>query len=242
MKLFKMEAKNIQKQFPDGFSIKRTNFLLDKGLTVAFLGQNGAGKSTLFQMLTGNLELSSGEIYIDQELVTTENFLVKKKIGYLPQNPCLPKWVSGIEILRYSASLHDLEDPEDRINKSLLYWDCESFKKLPLEVCSHGMQKRIGLAIAFLNDPNYLILDEPFSGLDLHHVYCLEKKIIERQKKGQLTIISTHIAPYVAKLCQTVFMIRSGSIKKIKGWTEKNEINRVEMIRNQFEKKNSKIS
>ena len=97
--------------------------------------------------------------------------------------------------------------------------------------------KRISLAIALLHDPNYLILDEPFAGLDLYHVYCLEKKIQERKKKGQLTIISTHIAPYVAKLCQMVFILKAGHLTKIRGWEDASEKERVLTIRNQFERK-----
>lgn len=234
MNNIQIKAQDIQKDFHNGFSIKKVSFSLNGGTTVAFLGPNGAGKSTLFQLLTGNYELTAGKIWLEKEELTIDHVHLRKKIGYLPQDPRLPKWVSGIELLRYAASLHQLKNPQQIVQATLSYWDCDSFKNVPLEICSHGMQKRIGLALATIHDPHYLILDEPFSGLDMYHMHSLENTITARQKKGKLTIISTHIAPYVAKLCQKVFVIKAGKLDRIKDWETFDDTKRMHVIKEHF--------
>ena len=109
--------KNLSKEFNTGFVLGRVNLHFSSPATICILGQNGAGKSTLFQLMTGNLEADSGEIYYGREKVVVDNYLLKRKIGYLPQKPLLPKWITALEVLRYAAHLHGVLDSKNLINK-----------------------------------------------------------------------------------------------------------------------------
>ncbi len=114
------------------------------------------------------------------------------------------------------------------------YWDCDYYASKPIATLSHGMQKRIGLAIASLHDPELLILDEPFSGLDLFHIKALEDEVKNRKKRNLTTIVSTHIAPYVARLCDDVFIVDSGQVSTLSGWQEADHLTRVDLIEAKF--------
>ena len=168
-----IRIKNLRKTFSSGFCLKDINFFTEKPTTFCILGKNGAGKSTLFQLMTGNLEPDSGEIRYNGELMRVDHYQIKRKIAYLPQKPVLPLWVTPEEVLQYTACLHSLENMKENIKKNLDYWDCKEYSNRSLATCSHGMQKRVSLAITSLYDPEFLILDEPFSGLDLSHIYSL---------------------------------------------------------------------
>ncbi|MEZ4742994.1 MAG: ABC transporter ATP-binding protein [Bdellovibrionota bacterium] len=225
---------NVKKEYPGGFCLGPVSLELYSGTTIAFLGKNGAGKSTFFQLLTGNSDASSGSILLGDKKLTPDKFELKRELGYLPQNLHLPKWATCLEILRYGASLYQLDDADKKITAAIEYWDCSFFKNKPLAACSHGMQKRVGLAIANLHDPACLILDEPFSGLDLFHTKALETVIKNRQDSGKTTLISTHIAPYVAQLCQKVYTVELGSINLLKNWDGADYLKKISLIEDEF--------
>ena len=207
---------------------------LDGGKTVAFLGKNGAGKSTLFQLLTGNLDATDGLVRIAGKRLTPDTPEHKKLIGYLPQKHVLPKWVTGQEVLRYAAGLYGINDAHSKLKQSMEYWDCASYAKKPLAALSHGMKKRVALALATLNDPELLILDEPFSGLDLFQIKALDTEIQRRATAGKLTILSTHIAPYTAKLCNDVYVVENGKIAELPKYKESDQLQRVALIESKF--------
>ena len=229
-----LEVKSVTKKYSSGFQLNAQSFTLTKGQVTAFLGPNGAGKSTLFQLLTGNLDASTGEIFLKGQKLTPESCTLKRNIGYLPQNIQLPRWVTGQEILNYGASLYQLKNSKEKIASLISAWDCSSYINRPLAACSHGMQKRIGLALSTIHSPDLLILDEPFSGLDLLHMRTLEHLILDRAEKGQATILSTHISSYVAKLSHEVFVLKLGTIKKLNTWTSEPLLSRISIIENEF--------
>ncbi|MBI2603649.1 MAG: ABC transporter ATP-binding protein [Deltaproteobacteria bacterium] len=213
-----IEAEYLKKSFPPNFVFAGRDISIGYGETVAFLGANGSGKSTLFELLTGNMDASEGEVFFRGERLLPERFLLKRQIGYLPQIMHLPKWVTACEILSYASSLYGLSDRKQRVKESLAFWDCEEFQKRPLAVCSFGMQKRVGLALATLHDPICLVLDEPFSGLDLYHIHTLEQAIQRRHAEGKSTLLSTHILSFVVKLCRKVFLLDEGLLSPLIGW------------------------
>ena len=229
-----IRIKNLRKTFSSGFCLKDINFFTEKPTTFCILGKNGAGKSTLFQLMTGNLEPDSGEIRYNGELMLVDHYQIKRKIAYLPQKPALPLWVTPEEVLQYTACLHSLENMKENIKKNLDYWDCKEYSNRSLATCSHGMQKRVSLAITSLYDPEFLILDEPFSGLDLSHIYSLENYIERRKKEQKTTLLSTHIAPYAAKLCDEAYLLSHGELKKIDIWATSSYEDRLTLIRNYF--------
>ena len=217
--MISLEVKNLGKKFAGRFELKAADWRLEGGQTVAFLGPNGAGKSTLFKLLAGQIEPTAGQVKIGNIVMTTDNFALKRQVGYLPQNFLLPPWVRVHDILVYAASLLLHKHPEKVAATSMAHWDCASYAQEAFVSCSHGMQKRVALALATMNHPDVLILDEPCSGLDILHIETLQQHIRDRHKACQLTILSSHVVPYVAKLCHRVFTIDNGSVAEMDRWS-----------------------
>ncbi len=223
----------------DGFQLGPVTFAVGSGETIALLGKNGAGKTTLFQVLTGNLDATDGEVRVAQEKLTPDRPDVKRRVGYLPQNPALPRWVSGVELLRYAAALHGLKD-QRRVDDSLQYWDAASYAKKPIATLSYGMQKRLGLALACLHDPEVLILDEPFSGLDLFHIKALDDELARRGKAQRATVVSTHEAASAARSCSRALILDAGKLTELPGFSAANLVGRIEQIEEAFFGKGSR--
>lgn len=229
-----LEIKNLTKSFGESWTLGPVNISLERGEVCALLGKNGAGKSTLFQITTGNMDAGSGEIRLNGEKLTPDTFRLKQKIGYLPQNPVLPRWASGEEILLYAAGLYEIPARKTFVDELMNYWDCAFYRKKPLAALSHGMQKRVGLALSSMHDPELLILDEPYSGLDLFHIRALDDLIERRRKSGKTTLMSTHIAPYTAKLCDRVFIIEAGQLSQLPEWENQTFTARIDAIEARF--------
>lgn len=230
-----LEIAKLKKNYEkSSFEIGPVNLTMGAGNTLGVLGKNGAGKTTLFQMITGNLMPSEGQIIVAGKKILPDNPEAKRGIGYLPQALDLPRWVTAFELLNYALQLYGLEKPKQKREDALDYWDCNSFAHKPIAACSHGMQKRVGLALCMIHEPALAILDEPFSGLDLYHIRALQQCIARRKKQGLLTILSTHIAPYAAELCDQVLMIENGHVSSHEKWTQLNEKQRVSAIEEFF--------
>jgi ABC-type multidrug transport system ATPase subunit len=225
-----MQVENLTKTYGTGFTLGPVSCSFDPGQTVGILGKNGAGKSTFFELLTGNMDATTGSITMSQGRLTPDRPDLKRLIGYLPQNPVLPKWVTANEILSYSALLHELSDSVEKVKDSKLYWDCEGYASKPIATLSYGMQKRVGLALATLHNPDILILDEPHSGLDLFHVRALDEAIQDRKKQGKTTIISTHVSSFAAAMCDRLHMIDRGELKLLDGWQQLSFMDRMAAI------------
>lgn len=207
----------VQVSFADsGFSLGPIDFRAAGGETIAILGCNGAGKSTLFQLMTGNLEPHKGKVYLKGEPFTIERYELKKAIGYLPQNLPFPPWVTGGEILAYQAGLTGIS--EAIVAEQIATWQMADYIGSPCAGYSHGMSKRVGLALALMTNPELLILDEPFSGLDITQTHKLLDIIERRQCAQQATLVSTHILPYAAKTCTRAVYIAAGTIAEDAAW------------------------
>lgn len=224
----------LQKIYAKGFVLGPCTFAVEAGDTLAILGKNGAGKSTLFELISGNLDPSAGEVKIGAAHVRVDQPAIKRRFGYLPQHVHLPPWVTGLDVLRYAAMLHEVPRAEEAIQKAISTWDLADFVGYPIETGSHGMQKRVALALAHLHNPDYLILDEPFSGLDLYHIRALQQSIEERKTSGKITILSTHIAHFVAKLCQRVFVLDNGTMQEIPQWSGLEFLDKIQKIEERF--------
>ena len=231
----RFSVNNLQHQYPSNpFQLGPLDLSFADGTCVGLMGENGAGKSTLFQIVTGNLQASGGEVRLGEHLITHDAFALKKLFGYLPQNLELPQWVSATEILRYASRLYQLEDAEALIAKTIRYWEIDSYKNKPIAACSHGMKKRVALGLATIHNPDLLILDEPFSGLDLYHIKALQDLIAKRRDDQQITVLSTHIAPYSAKLCSRILRLVGGQLSELENWRDMNYLDRITAIEQLF--------
>ncbi len=229
-----LSLKELLKSFPSsGFQLGPLNLELRPGERLALFGKNGAGKSTLFQILTGHMAADSGEVHVFGERMKTDSHELKMRMGYLPQHLELPRWVSAHDIITYALKLYGMENLESKRSEILERWDASYYAKKPLGACSYGMQKRVALALATLHNPEILILDEPFSGLDLFHIRTLEDLLAERSS-GQITIVSTHVASHVAKLCERAATIRDGRLEEISSWPQASFMSRLDLMEAEF--------
>lgn len=229
-----LDIVDVNKKYPGGFHLGPISMQIKAGETIALLGKNGAGKSTLFQLITGSLDATSGSIHLLGERMIPEAFALKRRIGYLPQNMQLPRWVTGAEILNYAAHLYQLPNATAAVKTAADYWDCSSYLHKPLAACSYGMGKRVALALANLHEPDLLILDEPTSGLDLYHIRSLEDRVLARRAAGKATIISTHDTHNAARLADRALIIEAGQLRALPRWEESQIIDRIQLIENTF--------
>lgn len=211
-----------------GFRLGPISLQLELGECLAVLGRNGSGKSTLFEAATGQSDIDEGTIRFRSSILTPDQFMLKRLMGYLPQNPRLPIWVTGMELLRYASQMHQLQDGEAKVEACLRLWDCLDFAYKPIGRCSYGMQKRLGLALATLHQPQLLILDEPFSGLDLYHIRTLEELIAQRT--DSMTILSTHTMEHAALLCHRAIALKDGRASAFDAWPQQSKDQRLQSI------------
>jgi ABC-type multidrug transport system ATPase subunit len=229
-----LKTADLEKKWPGGFHLGPLNLEFRGGETVGILGKNGAGKSTLFEIISGNADKTSGQVFAAGKPVARDQPEIKRVVGYMPQNLRLPRWVTPIDILHYAALLHEIPNPAEMVQRSAAWWDIMDWMDRPLAACSHGMQKRVALALAMQHNPPCVILDEPFETLDIVHVKALEAEIERRRNAGLLTILSTHMAPYAARLCTSVLILERGQMTQLDHWSTSSTLERVELIEAAF--------
>jgi ABC-type multidrug transport system ATPase subunit len=223
---------NLTKRHSADFQLGPLSLTLSPGDTLGVIGKNGAGKSTLFQLLTGSMDASSGTAKLDQDMIGVKAFHTKRRMGYLPQAEFLPRWVTGHELMRYAAHLLNVQPKT--MEEAMVYWDCDSYSDQPIAAYSHGMQKRLGLALAHQHEPDVVILDEPFEGLDIFHTRALFDAIAKRTKRGQITVLSTHVAPYLSRACNRLLFLDSGTPTEMTDWARLDEQKRTALIEHLF--------
>jgi ABC-type multidrug transport system ATPase subunit len=229
-----IESKNLTKKWTTGFQLGPINFSADPGETIAVFGRNGAGKSTFFQLLSGSLDRSEGDLKIFGAKMSPDAVDIRRRIGYFPQESLLPHWTTPAEILHYTARLFNLPSPEAKVEEQLKQWDALGWKDRPLCKASHGMQRRIGLAVSMIHDPDLLILDEPFNALDIINARHLELAIKSRSERGKTTLVSIHSPLIAAALCPRAVILEAGKLDELTGWPNHNLTDRVKLLDQRF--------
>jgi ABC-2 type transport system ATP-binding protein len=212
---------NLVKDYKTGFSgkkarvLKNVSFDVCKGEVFGFVGPNGAGKTTTFKSILGFVAPTEGKI----ELLGQEhsNSDAKSRIGYLPENPYFYDYLTGEELLYYMGELHGLRRKHlhERVDELLRKVRMEHARKVQMRKYSKGMMQRIGIAQALINDPEFLILDEPMSGLDPIGRREIKDLILEEKRKGKTILLSSHMLSDVEALCDRVGIIMEGAVIKI---------------------------
>lgn len=208
-----IKVKELSKRYGDRWAIQGLNFTIDKGDVVGLLGPNGAGKSTTMKILTGYMSPTSGEAEICGYNVFESPAEVKKRIGYLPENPPLYPDMTVFKYLEYVAKLKKTPKNKvlENINYALEKTQLSEVKNRIIKNLSKGYKQRVGIAQALVSNPEVLILDEPTVGLDPKQV--AEIRHLINELKGQHTVIlSTHILPEVQASCNKVIIIHQGQI------------------------------
>jgi ABC-2 type transport system ATP-binding protein len=191
---------------------------------LGFLGPNGAGKSTTMKILTGFIPQTSGKASVCGFDVETQPLEVKRSIGYLPESNPLYTDMYVRESLAFIANIHQIPNPEKRIDEIIELTGLTPEKHKKIGQLSKGYRQRVGLAQAILHDPQVLILDEPTSGLDPNQLIGI-RQLIRDLGKTKTIILSTHIMQEVEAVCDRVVIINKGTIvadDTLKGLTKKN--------------------
>lgn len=206
-----IELKLLRKSFADVVALDNVNLIIPKGSIFGFLGPNGAGKTTLIRILTGILSSDSGQIFLNERPIDK---LSMKRIGYLPEERGLYKKMKVGEHAIYLAVLKGLshQEAEIRIKDWLEKFDIADWWNKRIDTLSKGMQQKIQFIISVIHQPEVLILDEPFSGLDPINREFLGKEILQLNKSGMTIILSTHDMNSVEQFCEHVALIDRGRI------------------------------
>ena len=208
-----IEVNNLVRRYGKHIAVDHASFKIEKGEIVGFLGPNGAGKSTTMNILTGYLSATEGTVRIDGEDILENPTGIKRKIGYLPENPPLYQDMTVTEFLSFAAEIKGIPAPQrkDKMNSIMETVGVEDVRKRLIKNLSKGYKQRVGLANAMIADPQALILDEPTAGLDPKQILEIRDLIIE-MGKDRTIILSSHILPEVSAVCKRVLIINEGKI------------------------------
>ncbi|PFB68411.1 lantibiotic protection ABC transporter ATP-binding protein [Bacillus cereus] len=212
-----LETKNLCKTFRKQSVVQNISLSVPKYSIYGLLGPNGAGKSTTLKMITGMLTPTSGEIYFDGHKWTRHDL---HSIGALIESPPLYENLTARENLQVRTTVLGL--PKSRIDEVLYVVELENTEKKKAKDFSMGMKQRLGIAIALLNHPKFLILDEPMNGLDPFGIQELRKLILSFPGKGITVILSSHILSEVSQIADHVGII-SGGVLGYQGKLNKND-------------------
>ncbi|HEL2055980.1 TPA: ABC transporter ATP-binding protein [Streptococcus suis] len=205
-----LEVRNLCKSYGSKQVLKDISFTIPSGTICGLVGKNGAGKTTFFHSLLGFVSYE-GEIALDKQTVTPDLF---SKIGYLPEERSLMPKLSVFEQVRYLASLKGLTKKE--VAEKLPIWmeklEVKGKVTDKIKSLSKGNQQKIQLIVTLLHEPDLIILDEPFSGLDPVNTALLKRVILEEKERGATIIFSDHVMTNVEELCDQLLMIQDGQL------------------------------
>ncbi len=206
-------VKNLTKKYGEQKAVNDISFKIETGEVVGFLGPNGAGKSTTMKMITCFMAPSNGNITVDDISVNENQSLIKKKIGYLPENNPLYFDMSIVDYLRFTAEIQGVSksDIPGRIGEMIELCGLAREKHKNINELSKGFRQRVGLAQAMIHDPEVLILDEPTTGLDPNQIVEI-RKLIKELGKQKTVILSSHILSEVEATCDRILIINRGRI------------------------------
>lgn len=206
-----LKVENLQKRFGDSYALKGVFLSVESGKTLGLIGPNGAGKSTLLRCIMNMLIPDGGDI---QVLGHPPGAFARSLIGYLPEERGLYMDMKVSENMQFFGELAGVygEELNKRINSWLSRVDMVEAKSRKIRDCSKGMQQKIQLGISMLHQPDVLVLDEPFSGLDPVSRHDLADIILEEKKRGLTLIFSTHVMQQAEEICDSLALIDHGEI------------------------------
>jgi ABC-2 type transport system ATP-binding protein len=204
---------NLTKQYGPQKAVDNLSFEVKTGEILGFLGPNGAGKSTTMKMITGYLGIGEGHVTFGDKSLAENGDLIKRHIGYLPENNPLYMEMPVIDYLEFCAALQGIakEKIGERTRKMIKVCGLNNEKHKKIGELSKGYRQRVGLAQAMIHDPEILILDEPTTGLDPNQIVEI-RKLIRELGKEKTVILSTHILPEVEATCDRILIINKGKI------------------------------
>jgi len=209
-----LEVKNLTKRFSGIAAVENVSFQVLSGSVTGYLGPNGSGKSTTMKMITGLIEPTSGKVLFNGAAVSQDLPAFKQRFGFVPEEPHLYTHLTGFEYLEMVAQLRDLPErgTRDRIEELLRLLVLADDQHAPISAYSKGMRQKVLLAAALFHNPDLVLLDEPFSGLDVGTSLVLRSLIQELARRGKAVLFSSHELEIVERVCSRVIILHRGKV------------------------------
>ena len=220
-----LNIEHLTKTYGEKKAVDDLNLHIRPGEIYGFIGHNSAGKTTTLKSVAGILQFDAGEIYIGGDSVREKPLECKRKIAYIPDNPDLYEYMTGIRYLNFIADIFGVDAAlrRERIRRYADAFELTGDLAQPIAAYSHGMKQKLAIIAAWLHEPQLILMDEPFVGLDPKAAHLLKGMMREICDRGGAIFFSTHVLEVAEKLCDKVAiikggkLIRSGTMEEVKG-------------------------
>lgn len=220
------------KTYGDKKAVNDLSLEIKSGEIYGFIGHNGAGKTTTLKAVAGILQFEEGEIMIGGKSIRKDPLACKKMIAYIPDNPDLYEYMTGIQYLNFIADIFEVSEQErnERIHKYADLFELTKDLGQPISAYSHGMKQKLAVISAWVHEPRLIIMDEPFVGLDPKAAHLLKEMMREFCDNGGAIFFSTHVLEVAEKLCDKIAiikkgeLIRTGTMEEVKGDTSLEDV------------------
>ncbi|HCO50465.1 MAG TPA: ABC transporter ATP-binding protein [Oscillibacter sp.] len=220
-----LKIKHLTKTYGEKKAVDDLSLHIHAGEIYGFIGHNGAGKTTTLKSVAGILQFDGGEILVGGKSVRTQPLECKKMIAYIPDNPDLYEYMTGIKYLNFIADIFGVsaQARQERVRKYADLFELTADLAQPIAAYSHGMKQKLAIISAWLHEPKLIIMDEPFVGLDPKAAHILKGMMRELCSADGAIFFSTHVLEVAEKLCDKVAiikggkLIRSGTMEEVKG-------------------------
>lgn len=209
-----LNIQHLTKAYGDKKAVDDLSLHIAPGEIYGFIGHNGAGKTTTLKSIVGILQFDSGDITIDDISIKADPLACKRKIAYIPDNPDLYEFMTGIQYLNFIADIFGVSanDRQRRIRKYADLFELTDDLAQSIAAYSHGMKQKLAIISAWIHEPRLVIMDEPFVGLDPKASHLLKGMMREKCDMGGAIFFSTHVLEVAEKLCDKVAIIKGGQL------------------------------
>lgn len=210
-----LDIQNLTKTYKgSGKGVRNLTLSLSSGDIYGFIGHNGAGKTTTLKCIAGILDFAEGDILINGHSVKKEEILCKSIIAYIPDNPDLPEYLTGIQYLNFISDIYGLSESvrTENIKKYAEMFEITSALGDLISSYSHGMKQKLAIISAWIRSPKLMLLDEPFVGLDPKAAVILKNLMKELCESGGAVFFSTHVLDVAEKICNKIAVIKDGEL------------------------------
>ena len=209
-----LEIRRLSKRFLGIPAVDDVSFTARAGEITGYLGPNGSGKSTTMKMITGMMQATSGDIFFQGQPILADLSSYKQRLGYVPEEPHLYAHLGGLEYLVMIGQLRGLapKPTEERIHGLLRLFSLYADRHVPISAYSKGMRQKVLLIAALLHNPDLILFDEPFSGLDVATGLVLRSLIQELAARGKVVLFSSHELETVERVCSHVVILHRGKV------------------------------
>ncbi len=220
-----LQIQHLTKSYGGKKAVDDLSLHIRPGEICGFIGHNGAGKTTTLRSVVGILQFDAGEITIGGKSIKTDPLACKRELAYIPDNPDLYEFMTGIRYLQFIADIFAVpaQERQERIRELAGRFELTDDLAQPIAAYSHGMKQKLAIIAAWLHHPRLIVMDEPFVGLDPKASHLLKGMMRELCDQGGAIFFSTHVLEVAEKLCDKVAiikegrLIRSGSMEEVKG-------------------------